>query len=162
MIRYIPVSFKMKDFLSVAVASDTDGYPIVDVSPGFLRLTGYSKDQVIGQNCRFLQGEDTDPEARRHIRDALNHKKNFSGFILNYKQSGEPFWQYLNISYHGTGSGCGFFIGVQSAFGLFSEDFFDIAVVGDTIKVYVQPSLELKHRELIFTLDANTLCDFKR
>ncbi|MDA8576077.1 hypothetical protein N9L24_03430 [Candidatus Marinamargulisbacteria bacterium] len=53
MIRYIPENLKTKEFLSVAVALDTDGFPIVDVSPCFLRLKGYSKDQVIGQNCRF-------------------------------------------------------------------------------------------------------------
>lgn len=56
----------------------------------------------------------------------------------------------------------GFFIGVQSAFGLFSEDFFDIKNQGDTIQVYVRPNLDPDYKDLIFTLDTQTLCEYTR
>ena len=159
---YAPTPFNMKDFLSVAVAADTSNTPIVDVSAGFLRLTGYSREAVVGQNCRFLQGKKTDPAVRKKIRAAIKKKETFSGFILNYRQSGDPFWQYLNISYHSIDPGVGFFIGVQSAFGLFSENYFDIKNQGDTIQVYVRPNLDPDYKDLIFTLDTQTLCEYTR
>jgi PAS domain-containing protein len=45
--------------------------PIVYASQGFLNLTGYSMDQILGRNCRFLQGPDTDPDAVDRIRRAI-------------------------------------------------------------------------------------------
>jgi PAS domain-containing protein len=45
--------------------------PIVYASQGFLNLTGYAMDQILGRNCRFLQGPDTDPEAVDKIRKAI-------------------------------------------------------------------------------------------
>lgn len=45
--------------------------PIVFASQGFLDLTGYPADQILGRNCRFLQGPDTDPQAVDEIRYVL-------------------------------------------------------------------------------------------
>lgn len=72
--------------------------PIVYVSPGFERLTGYSSNEVIGRNCRFLQGRDTSPESTAVIRKALQGANTCDIEILNYCKDGRPFWNHLNIS----------------------------------------------------------------
>eukprot|EP00934_Nitzschia_sp_Nitz4_P003025 Nitzschia sp. Nitz4//scaffold11_size288233//177995//179215//NITZ4_000788-RA/size288233-snap-gene-0.54-mRNA-1//-1//CDS//3329534116//3015//frame0 len=72
--------------------------PIVFVSQGFLAMTGYTLDQVLGRNCRFLQGPDTDPSAVRKIRDTLEAGEDASMCLLNYKADGTPFWNQLMIA----------------------------------------------------------------
>lgn len=72
--------------------------PIVYVSPGFERLTGYSSNEVIGRNCRFLQGRETSPESTATIRKALQSANTCDVEILNYCKDGRPFWNHLNIS----------------------------------------------------------------
>ena len=66
--------------------------PIVFASAGFLVLTGYSLDQVLGRNCRFLQGAGTDPEHVRQLRDAVTAGEAVAVEILNYRRDGTPFW----------------------------------------------------------------------
>eukprot|EP01083_Nonionella_stella_P206859 752003_1 len=72
--------------------------PIVYASDGFLDLTGYSRDQVLGRNCRFLQGTDTDPAKVAEIRKALQHGDDASVTFLNYCADGTPFWNKLFIA----------------------------------------------------------------
>lgn len=67
-------------------------------NPSFLATTGYALDEVVGRNCAFLQGPGTSPETVQRIRDALAADRSFSGEILNYRKSGEPFWNELTIS----------------------------------------------------------------
>ena len=71
--------------------------PIVFVNNAFLDLTLYQEDQVIGRNCRFLQGPDTDPETVREVREALAEQRAVALDILNYKADGTPFWNGLYI-----------------------------------------------------------------
>jgi two-component system, cell cycle sensor histidine kinase and response regulator CckA len=72
--------------------------PIVYVSPGFERLTGYSAEEVKGRNCRFLQGPETNPEAVSVIRKAIHSTSTCNIEILNYRKDGSSFWNHLHMS----------------------------------------------------------------
>jgi len=71
--------------------------PIVFANNKFFELTQYSPEEVLGRNCRFLQGPDTDPEDVREIREAVHAREACSACILNYKKDGTPFWNHLHI-----------------------------------------------------------------
>jgi len=72
--------------------------PIIYANEGFERLTGYTKKYVLGKNCRFLQGEKTDPKIIEQIRRSIHEEKPCSVEILNYKKDGTPFWNLLSIT----------------------------------------------------------------
>ena len=72
--------------------------PIVYVSQGFLDLTGYSLDQVLGRNCRFLQGPGTDQSAVDVIRKGIQEGIDTSVCLLNYKADGTPFWNQFFVA----------------------------------------------------------------
>ncbi|KAJ6611128.1 hypothetical protein B0H10DRAFT_376288 [Mycena sp. CBHHK59/15] len=72
-------------------------HPIVLVSDGFVDMTGYPKAQIIGRNCRFLQGPGTPPASVQRIRDGLNSGKGGTELLLNYRRNGEPFFCLLCI-----------------------------------------------------------------
>src|SRR5262249_4541764 len=71
--------------------------PIVYASPGFERLTGYSAAEVIGRNCRFLQGPHTDRDAVAQVREAIREGRPVSVELLNYRNDGTPFWNGLSV-----------------------------------------------------------------
>ncbi|MER8487352.1 PAS domain-containing protein [Mesorhizobium australicum] len=72
--------------------------PIVFANEAFLRLTGYERDEVLGKNCRFLQGPQSDKEAIAQIRAAIADETDISVDILNYRKDGSTFWNALYIS----------------------------------------------------------------
>jgi PAS domain S-box-containing protein len=72
--------------------------PIVYASRQFLSLTGYERDQVVGRNCRFLQGLDTDPAAVAEIHDAIAVGKDGACCLLNYRADGTPFWNQFFVA----------------------------------------------------------------
>lgn len=72
--------------------------PIVYVNPAFLRISGYSKEEVLGRNCRFLQGPDTDPASVERIRQQLSRSEDVHVTLLNYRKDGTPFWNDLYIA----------------------------------------------------------------
>jgi len=72
--------------------------PIVFASPGFYQMTGYTPDQVVGRNCRFLQGPGTDSAAIQVIKTAIQHGVDVTVCILNYKSNGQPFWNQLFVA----------------------------------------------------------------
>jgi PAS domain S-box-containing protein len=72
--------------------------PIVLANRAFLELTGYSAEEVIGHNCRFLQGEGTSAEAISAIRDAIRDEREIEVEILNYRKNGSAFWNQLALS----------------------------------------------------------------
>lgn len=74
-----------------------DDAPIIYVNEAFVRLTGYPREEVIGRNCRFLQGEDTDPSAVEAIRHALEAEEVRVVDILNYRKDGQSFWNALHV-----------------------------------------------------------------
>lgn len=91
-----------------AIASTSEGItisdpqqpdnPLIYVNSGFERLTGYRRADVMGKNCRYLQGPDTDPAAIAAIRAALAEERHCTVEILNYRQDGTPFWNLLSIT----------------------------------------------------------------
>ena len=88
--------------------------PIVYASQGFLNLTGYSLDQILGRNCRFLQGPETDPKAVEHIRKAIEQGNDMSVCLLNYRVDGTTFWNQFFIAALRDASGTVTnFVGVQ-------------------------------------------------
>lgn len=89
--------------------------PLIYVNAGFERLTGYSSEDVVGRNCRFLQGAGTDAETITEIREAIQSARACSVEILNYRKDGTPFWNRLSITPVRDASGkVTHFIGVQS------------------------------------------------
>jgi PAS domain S-box-containing protein len=71
---------------------------IVYASPGFTRLTGYERDDVVGRDCRFLQGADTDPASITVLREAIREGRPCVVELLNYRKDGSSFWNSLAIS----------------------------------------------------------------
>ena len=72
--------------------------PIVYATQGFLDLTGYTLQQVLGRNCRFLQGPETDPHAVEKIRKSIEVGEDMSVCLLNYRVDGSTFWNQFFIA----------------------------------------------------------------
>eukprot|EP00557_Chaetoceros_sp_GSL56_P010808 CAMPEP_0176481290 /NCGR_PEP_ID=MMETSP0200_2-20121128/2739_1 /TAXON_ID=947934 /ORGANISM="Chaetoceros sp., Strain GSL56" /LENGTH=475 /DNA_ID=CAMNT_0017877481 /DNA_START=1130 /DNA_END=2557 /DNA_ORIENTATION=- len=72
--------------------------PIVYASDGFLELTGYSRDQVLGRNCRFLQGPETNSAKVAKISKAVANGEDVSVTFVNYTADGTAFWNKLFIA----------------------------------------------------------------
>ncbi|MBG6180442.1 putative bifunctional diguanylate cyclase/phosphodiesterase [Arthrobacter sp. CAN_A1] len=70
---------------------------IVHVSQTFTTITGYSPEDVVGLNCRLLQGPGSDPETKRAMRTAMAAGEPFRGEILNYRKDGSAFWNDLSM-----------------------------------------------------------------
>ncbi|GER46289.1 phototropin 2 [Striga asiatica] len=98
------VSQEIKDALATLqqtfVVSDATkpDCPIVYASSGFFTMTGYSSKEVIGKNCRFLQGPNTDQNEVDKIRKATRTGTSYCGRLLNYKKDGTPFWNLLTVT----------------------------------------------------------------
>lgn len=71
--------------------------PLIYCNPGFTDLTGYTMADIDGKNCRFLTGEGTDADARRRIRESVQAGEAVRLEILNYRKSGEAFWNDLSV-----------------------------------------------------------------
>ncbi len=72
--------------------------PIIYANQAFTDLTGYSAKEVLGKNCRFLQGNETDPEDIEKISQAVKARKPLQITVKNYKKDGTPFWNDLIMS----------------------------------------------------------------
>jgi PAS domain S-box-containing protein len=72
--------------------------PIVLANQAFLELCGYEASEVLGRNCRFLQGPLTDPEAVAELRAAVAEEREHEVELLNYRRDGSPFWNQLHLS----------------------------------------------------------------
>ena len=88
--------------------------PIIFVSPGFLEMSGYSKDEVLGRNCRFLQCAETDPGTVKKLRDSIQHSTDVAVTLLNQRKDGSRFWNQLFMApIMGMDDRVKFFVGVQ-------------------------------------------------
>jgi PAS domain S-box-containing protein len=83
---------------SIVIADPSQpDYPIVYVNPAFERTTGYVAEEVLGRNCRFLQGEDRDQQAIGELRRAVREGRHCTVVIRNYRKDGSLFWNELSI-----------------------------------------------------------------
>lgn len=73
--------------------------PILIANKGFLELTGYEEQEIIGKNCRFLQGKDTDEHSIHMLRKAIHNKESITIQLYNYKKDGTGFWNELSIDH---------------------------------------------------------------
>lgn len=90
------------------------GQPIIYANPAFEEMTGYSHREIIGRNCRFLQGDDEQQAAIKQLRSAIALGHNCEVTLRNYKKNGELFYNRLSISPVKSDSGqVRYYIGVQ-------------------------------------------------
>ncbi|CAK9137079.1 unnamed protein product [Ilex paraguariensis] len=73
------------------------GHPIVFASCGFLKMLGYSKEEVIGKNGRMFQGPKTNRRMVLEIREAIREERTIQINILNYRKDGTPFWMLFHL-----------------------------------------------------------------
>ena len=115
----------MRRLLDRAVAASSNGIvitdprlpddPIVYVNPAFEKTTGYPMEEVIGRNCRFLQGEDRDQPALEELRACLREGQECRIVLRNYRRDGTRFWNELYVSpVHDDAGNVINFVGVQN------------------------------------------------
>lgn len=101
--------------LSVVITNPRlEDNPIVFVNRAFEQTTGYSRAVALGNNCRFLQGIDTDQKAVTRIRNAVTDEVEITVTLKNYRADGTPFWNELRLSPIFDDSGVlTYFLGIQ-------------------------------------------------
>ncbi len=77
---------------------DQPDNPLMYVNDAFVEMTGYQREEILGQNCRFLQGENTDPDRVAEIRQAIAAHEPISIELRNYRKDGSEFWNHLEIA----------------------------------------------------------------
>ncbi|WP_434560601.1 PAS domain-containing protein [Pseudomonas sp. D2-30] len=87
---------------------------LIYVNPAFERLTGYSSDEILYQDCRFLQSGDRDQPSLEFIRTTLKQGGSCRQILRNYRKDGTPFWNELSLStVKNEADGHTYFVGVQ-------------------------------------------------
>lgn len=71
--------------------------PIIFANPAFYRMTGYTPAEVLGRNCRFLQGPETNRHAVQKIRERIQAGSSYTVELLNYRKDGGTFWNRLSV-----------------------------------------------------------------
>jgi len=88
--------------------------PIVYVNQGFEKLTGYRRDEVLGRNCRFMQGDDREQKGLQRLRDAIEAQQDVRVELRNYRKDGSMFWNEVYVTPVVVGKSLKFFLGVQN------------------------------------------------
>jgi PAS domain S-box-containing protein len=119
--KQLPISLNL---LKKAIDTANDGLVIAEqegddtillyVNEAFERLTGYTDDEILYQDCRFLQGKDRDQEARKIIRTAIDAGEPCRVRLRNYHKDGSLFWNELSITpIYNEEDGITYYIGIQ-------------------------------------------------
>ncbi|MES9862653.1 MAG: PAS domain S-box protein [Candidatus Thiodiazotropha sp. LLP2] len=119
--KQLPISLQL---LKQALDTANDGLVIAEregedtillyVNNAFERLTGYTEEDILYQDCRFLQGDDRDQDARQIIRQAIESNKPCRTRLRNYHKDGSLFWNELSITpIINAEDGLTYYIGVQ-------------------------------------------------
>jgi PAS domain S-box-containing protein len=130
--------------------------PIIYANQGFTSLTGYSQEDVIGYNCRFLQGEGTDPHTVVKLREAIESFEPISVEILNYRKDGKPFWNLLHIDpIYLEEDGKYYFVGIQKDITDFKEAEEKIINYNREIELLSTPIVPIKQGVSVLPLIGN-------
>ncbi|MCG8486637.1 MAG: PAS domain S-box protein [Chromatiales bacterium] len=119
--KHLPISLQL---LKQAIDTANDGLVIAEregddtillyVNEAFERLTGYTEEEILYQDCRFLQGDDRDQQARQLIREAIENNQPSRTRLRNYRKDGSLFWNELSITpIISEEDGLTYYIGVQ-------------------------------------------------
>jgi PAS domain S-box-containing protein len=119
--------------ITIADATKPD-LPLIYINSAFERITGYSSDEVLGRNCRFLQGNDRDQPALDTLRAALQAGKSCTVILRNYRKDGTMFWNELYMSPVYEGDKLTHFVGIQT----------DVTVSRQAEEALVQKQAELE------------------
>jgi PAS domain S-box-containing protein len=92
------VAIEMSPVPIVLADPNRHDYPIIFANAAFCEMTGYDASEIVGRNCRFLQGPDTDKEAVARIRAAVAARWNVSEELVNYRKDGSAFWNALFVN----------------------------------------------------------------
>jgi PAS domain S-box-containing protein len=84
--------------ISIADAGQADDNEIVYVNEHFEAITGYEAEEILGRDCRFLQGPGTDADRTDRIGEALRRREPVTAELLNYRADGSRFWNHLSIA----------------------------------------------------------------
>ncbi len=76
---------------------DQEDNPLVYANEAFELITGYSREEILGRNCRFLQGDDRDQEGIEQIRQVMRENKSVTVTLRNYRKDGELFYNRFSI-----------------------------------------------------------------
>lgn len=88
--------------------------PIIYANKGFENITGYHRSEILGRNCRFLQGERTQQEQVTQLKQAISNEESVAVTILNHRKNGDAFWNELHIDpIYVEEKGRYYFIGIQ-------------------------------------------------
>ena len=99
--------------VTIADARQPD-FPLVYANPAFYAMTGLSPEQVMGRNCRFLKGPDTDPAVSAALGAAVREGRPWTAEVLNYRADGQTFWNRLTLfPVGGTAGRPNHFVGYQ-------------------------------------------------
>jgi PAS domain S-box-containing protein len=91
-------SIRLSPIATVVTDPRLPDNPIVEANPAFTALTGYTRDEIVGRNCRFLSGARTEPEAREHLRKAVRAGKAAMVEMTNYRKDGSAFLNAVMIA----------------------------------------------------------------
>ncbi|MGC8529430.1 MAG: PAS domain-containing protein, partial [Leptospirillia bacterium] len=143
--------------LARALAAVHEGVIIIDsqrriiyTNEAFTTMTGYRHDEVVGRDCRFLQGERSDRETVDEIRRALDSGQNFRGQILNYRKDGSTFWNQLTLApVRNPGGSITHFVGILN----------DITEIRDLLEQNTRLTFSAQHDPLTGLLNRAALDD---